>query len=593
MKLNLRGTLSFLFLLTLSTVSFAQNSHRMTEGEKTAMPEYLRSISDFSATGFTTPPSSPVRASAEWEEIDYLMVAWTSFPTIIREIVRYASTETQVIIICGSTCTGSTDSTSIKNTLTANGISLTNIHFIYAPCNSIWSRDYGQWNIYTNDVDSLALIDWIYNRPRPKDDTVPMAIANFTGLPIYRTTVAPNNLVHTGGNFMCDGFGTGFSSNLILTDNSPAGGFGVNHTSAEIDTIMKNFMGINRYIKMTTLPYDEIHHIDMHLKLLDEETLLVGEYPSGVADGPQIEANLQYILNNYNSVFGTPYKVVRIPMPPDASGAYPNTGGDYRTYTNAVFVNKTVILPTYSQQYDTTAVRIWREALPGYNIQTINCNSIIPQLGAIHCITKEVSAADPLLISHQALHDTYNTTNPYEVDAFIEHRSSIANAWVYYRTDTLQPYQQTTMATTDGIHWTGFIPAQAAGTTVYYYIEATSVSGKTQVRPMPAPAGYWKFNVLMNVGISDPSSLTALQLQPAFPNPSKGITCIPVLSSSSHHATILLKDILGRTVQTVFSGEIPAGGKKYFANTESFAAGVYLVELKAGDKTFVQKLIVK
>ena len=35
---------------------------------------------------------------------------------------------------------------------------------------------------------------------------------------------------------------------------------------------------------MPTLPYDGIHHIDMHMKLLDEETLLVSEYPDGVAD---------------------------------------------------------------------------------------------------------------------------------------------------------------------------------------------------------------------------------------------------------------------------------------------------------------------
>src|SRR5690348_6032002 len=108
-------------------------------------------------------------------------------------------------------------------------------------------------------------------------------------------------------------------------------------------------------------------------------------------------------------------------MPPDAGGDYPNTGGDYRTYTNAVFVNKTIILPTYTQQYDTTAVRIYREALPGYNIQSINCNSIIPASGAIHCITKEVASADPLLISHQPLHDTYNTTTPYQVNALIKH----------------------------------------------------------------------------------------------------------------------------------------------------------------------------
>jgi agmatine deiminase len=602
MKIYLHRPL--LFLLFSCSVSFAQSpagnipfEHRMTDSEKENLPEYRNIISQNSSAWFTAPPTVPVRAAAEWEEIDYLMVAWTSYTAIIREIVRYASAETQVIIICGNNvlCSGSTDSTTIKNTLTSNGISLTNIHFLYAPCNSIWSRDYGQWNIYVNsDVDSLALIDWIYNRNRPKDDTVPSAIAGFTGLPMYQTTVAPNNLVHTGGNFMTDGFGTGFSSNLILTDNLPTAGFGANHTSAEIDTIMKNFMGINRYVKMTTLPYDVIHHIDMHLKLLDEETLLVGEYPAGVADGPQIEANLQYILSNYNSVFGTPYKVVRIPMPPDANGDYPNIStADYRTYTNAVFVNKTIILPTYSPQYDTTAIRIWQEALPGYAIKTINCNSIIGQLGAIHCITKEVASSNPLLISHQPLHDTYNTAIPYEVDALIEHRSSIANASVYYRTDTLLPYQSATMSTVDGTHWTGYIPAQSDGTTIYYYIEATSVSGKTQVRPMPAPAGYWKFKILTTAGINETASRNNLELRLAFPNPSKGITCIPVSNSVSQNVNILLKDVLGRTVQSIYNGEIPKGEKKYFINTESFASGVYFIELKSTDQTLIQKLIVR
>ena len=39
-------------------------------------------------------------------------------------------------------------------------------------------------------------------------------------------------------------------------------------------------MGIQTYILMETLPYDGIHHIDMHMKLLDEETILMAEYPS-------------------------------------------------------------------------------------------------------------------------------------------------------------------------------------------------------------------------------------------------------------------------------------------------------------------------
>jgi agmatine/peptidylarginine deiminase len=75
-------------------------------------------------------------------------------------------------------------------------------------------------------------------------------------------------------------------------------------------------------------------------------------------------------------------------MPPQ-NNLYPNNGGDYRTYTNSIIINKTVIVPTYETYYDTTALRIYREAMPGYNVVSINCNSIIPSLGAIHCITKK------------------------------------------------------------------------------------------------------------------------------------------------------------------------------------------------------------
>ena len=65
-------------------------------------------------------------------------------------------------------------------------------------------------------------------------------------------------------------------------------------------------MGINRYVLMDKLPYDQIHHIDMHLKLLDEETLLVGEYPPGIADGPQIEQNLAYVVVELCFAMGRP-----------------------------------------------------------------------------------------------------------------------------------------------------------------------------------------------------------------------------------------------------------------------------------------------
>ncbi len=574
----------FLFIIVACfsaapSISYAQRElHRMSAEESTLMPAYLQQAR--SAGSITTPPASPVRAMAEWEEIDGLLVTWTSYTSTIREIIRHARLETHVYVVCA-------DSNTVKSSLTSNGIPLSNISYLITPFNSVWSRDYGQWNVYTNDIDSLLVVDWIYNRPRPADNVIPQYLANYTNLPFYEMSTPPYDLVHTGGNFMVDGFGTAFSSQLILTENT-------GKTSAQIDTIMKAFMGIDRYIKMPVLPYDGIHHIDMHMKLLDEETLLVGQYPAGMSDGPQIEANLQWVLANYPSVYGTPYKVIRIPMPPNSSGNYP-PNSNYYTYANSVFINKTILIPTYTAQYDTTALRIYREALPGYNVQGINCNSIIAASGALHCITKELGAADPLVISHQSHADTYNSSSPYMVSAMIRHRSGIANATVWFRTDTLQPYTSMSMTLTNAVthEWSAGIPAQQAGKRVYYYIAANAISGKAQVRPMPAPAGYWQFDVLLNTAIAHTYVIGGLQMQPAFPNPSNGITCIPVESGIALRARLSLIDVTGRIVLTNPEVTIKVGENKLFINTSDVMAGLYSLILEGESGTVVQKLMVR
>lgn len=470
---------ALLFFLTLSHLNLAQDlPHYMTETEKFLMRTYQHPVFK---SGWITPPNKPVRTMAEWEELSGIIITWTTYQSILRQIVDYAQEESMVYIVCS-------DSNSVKNYLTSGGVPLVNLKFIIAPYDRVWVRDYGPWCVYSDDVDSMYLVDWIYNRPRPLDDLIPGVFSEYTNLPLYQMTVAPNDVVATGGNFMTDGLGTGFSSNLILIENPTK-------TSAQIDTLFKKFMGIDTYIKMPTLPYDEIHHIDMHMKLLDEETLLVGQYPNGVSDGPQIEANLQYILNNFQTKYGRPFRVVRIPMPPDASGQYPSSGGDYRTYTNSLIVNKTVIVPTYAPQYDTTALRIYREAMPGYNVVGINCNQIITALGAIHCITKEIGVDEPVLISHPKILTTQNSVNGYEVKASIKSRTGISSATLFWSVDTTAGYNSILMNNTVNDTFVANIPFQNLNTKVFYYISAASVSGKTFVKPITSPSGSYSFTV--------------------------------------------------------------------------------------------------
>lgn len=535
------------------------------------------------------PPEGEIRTMAEWEEIQALVVTWTSYKPLLAEIIKYAQEECKVIVHIPTNSSSSSVTSELLNTY--NVAVGPNVVFRKQAFNSIWIRDYGANSVYMNEVDSLFLVDWKYNRPsRPADDTLPRSYARLLNLNLVQNLVEPNRVVHTGGNFMSDGFGTGFSSNLVLDENPTK-------TEVQIDAIMQEYMGISRYIKMETLPYDGIHHIDMHMKLLDEETLLMTQYPTGVADGPQIEANLLYVLDNYNSVFGTPYKVVRVPSPSDAFGNFPDNinGGDYLTYSNSVFVNKTVLLTSYREEFDTIAYRKYHENLPGYRIKMLDCNDIIGASGAIHCITHSVGVNDPLLISHQALKDTYDTQNAYLVKGLVKHRNGIQQSLLYYRTDSIANF--TTLPMTLSVDstdlWEAAIPAQVAGTYIQYYIQGFAENGKTQVRPITAPSGFWSFNVLdsSNV-ITQIKAIEQLFEFALFPNPSNGITCIPVKSLGNLSLSLVVYDINGRLVSNIFTGTTTAGENRFYINTENWEAGVYLVKASTSKGNAMQKLVV-
>jgi agmatine/peptidylarginine deiminase/PKD repeat protein len=498
-----------------------------------------------------TPPPAPVRLMAEWEEVQALLVSWDySHSELLREIVRHGARECQVYIFAEQP-------DSVEALLAQGEVPMDNIEILSPPYNSIWIRDYGPWTIYHNDVDSLMIADWKYNRFfRPDDDKIPAYIAEHLGLPVYEAAEEPYRWVHTGGNNLQDGMGTIFASDLVLRENP-------DKTEAEIDELAQLFLGAERFIKFPELPYDGISHIDMHMRFIDEETVFFGEYPEGVADGPQIEANIEYLREEFLTPFGNTYNILRLPMPPDANGLYPDNGGDYRTYTNSLFINETVLVPTYEERYDTTALRIYREHLPGYNIVGIDCNGIIPQLGAIHCITKLVGANNPLWIAHPRLRDTEETEEDYDTYAIIKHRSGIAEAHLHYRSEGDSAYTAVPMVLEDSAaaRWSAAIPAQSENTVVEYYISAQANSGKEQVRPLVAPEGYFRFKIDA--------------LRPGF-SPEQQLLC-PGDSITFENSTAGAYD----SIRWHFPGGQPA-----FSNEESPAvsyaeAGQYPVELVA------------
>ena len=585
--------------LTACTVLQAQHvtwPHAITKAERDHVERI--GFEPIASRGIETPPPfDSLRTAAEWKEIEALTISWTSFPCIQKQIVAASKEECTVIIFAD-------DVNEVENYLTSStcggALDLENVEIVSAEYNSIWIRDYGANTVYGSWNDDRVLVDWMYNRPRPDDDVIPDVLGDHMGLDVYTTTAEPTDLMNTGGNWMSDGFGTAFASELILEENDGGSSWWTDfpdHSEAEIDQIIEDFHGVDTYIKMPVLPYDGIHHIDMHMKLLDESTLLVAEYPMGVADGPQINANMDYVLANYTTKWGTPFDVIRIPSPPEQGWGYPDQDGWYLTYTNSVFVNNTILLPTYYTEYDTTAIRIYEEALPGYEVVGIDCDNngsaIISLSGAIHCITHSVGVGDPLMISHLPLPDTEDDQNDYAVDAYLSHRSGIETATLYWATDPAGDWTSVSMsATNDAGNWAAAIPAHPQGTTLYYYIEGEATSGKVGARPMPAPEGWWSFEVIdPTVGIGE---WYASPMAAAYPNPASAITSIPMELRSGTSGSLVVYNALGAQVDVLHQGHFPAGRSNYFLHANRLAAGPYLIVFQTDEgEQWSQHLMVK
>ncbi len=570
---------SVLFALN-SLFLFSQESEKLPKGFTENERQLLTNF-QFRNTQVTTPPAGSVRAAAEWEEVEYLVLSWqTSFQNILRQIVAVGVNECKVIIATQSQAT-------VASYLTSFGIDLTNVIFLNVPANSIWIRDYAGNTVYSDEVGQRGLTDWIYNRPRPNDNVMPTAHANYVGIPIYVTDSGLTDLVNTGGNYMSDGLGNAFASELILEENAVGNPYGVSpKTETQIDGIMQNYMGIQHYIKMPTLPFDEIHHIDMHMKLLDEETLLISKYPPNVADGPQIESNINYVVNNFQSPFGTPYKIKWIDVPPSTTGSYPDTGGAYRTFANSVFINKSILIPIYRPQVDAAALALYQQLLPGYNVVGIDVDNsgenLISQLGALHCITHTIGVANPLLIVHQPIKEA-NVGSVVTINALVKHISGIQTATVFWREQGTATFNQTPMTFISDSNWTATISIPTSGLNIEYYIQGQSVSGKTLSRPIVAPTGYWTINV-STLSTSD----WALQhISLPFPNPTKQNVNFE-MNQMSGLINVSITNVLG---QKLFSQTIQAGNGVFNLGLNPEWRGTLLVTFEGDFGTLTRKVV--
>jgi agmatine/peptidylarginine deiminase len=421
----------------------------------------------------TAPPGGWVETPGEFEQLRGVFITWIygSYNTIYRQIVAEAGEVSQVYIIVGSV----SEQNDIINYLQNYGVPLDSISFYVWPRNSVWIRDYGPWFMRKED-NAEGIVDFIYNRPRPWDDTIPWRIGQSWAIPVYGSP-----LEHAGGNFMTDGLGTGFTSTLIHEENQ-------SYTPAQVESLMLAYSGLEQFIVLPRINIEYTGHIDLWTKILNDTLVMVGEYAPGHPNHTLLNENADSISRCKNRE-GYPYRIVRIPMPWSTSNAPPS-------YLNSLFVNNKVLVPLWNQPEDSIALSIYEQALPDHDIVGINCAAMSGSGGAIHCITMQIPSTEYIHVQHYPLTDTEDTVNAYRVRARITTSSSLIldSTRVYYMINS-GAYNSTALAPvvdTPGV-FAGYIPPQSSGDTVNYYLSMQNNGGVQRTSPVHVPAQEYSF----------------------------------------------------------------------------------------------------
>jgi len=487
----------------------------------------------------TAPPNQWVETPGEFEPQKGAFVGWmyNSYNTIFREIIRECAAVGKVFLFPS----GTTERTNMQNYLTSNGIPLDSITFMIYSKNSIWMRDYGPHFMRKQDRNE-GIVDFIYNRPRPQDDSLPVFIGGQWSIPVYGSPLS-----HPGGNFMQDGIGTGFFSSLIYEENS-------GYSAAQIAQLMMQYNGLEQVIPLKRINIEYTGHIDLWTKILNDTLIMVGEYAAGHANDTVLD-NRADSLTRCKNREGFPYRVVRIIMPWSTASAPP-------TYINSFFFNKKILVPTWGLAEDTTGLRVYRDALPGYTVVGINCSAMGGSGGAIHCITMQDPSNRWVHIRHYRLPDTSDTLNPYRVRAQMTYSGNLQpeSTLVFYAVSG-SPSDQTValsaVADTPSIY-AGYIPARHWGDTVYYYLLAKNDQSIRRTSPVDVPPHRFSFRVRSGVVVEEGNKKDFFGARVA-PNPARGRVAITLNVPSATAVWIDIYNVLGQKVRT-FSGMARAAG---------------------------------
>lgn len=294
-----------------------------------------------------------------------------------------------------------------------------------------WARDWAPLFVRSRTTRDLHFLDFNYAGGRYGDDATPRTFEN--QFPEFRNKRVSIPLYNELGNFVASSQGSCFMTDHIVQSNAAKRiQEDMVFNDEQIRQFFRDYAGCRAVFITEKLPYEVTGHIDMWLKVLGENTLLISEvtdeqlqnigteadnetsrdsrFSLRLGTGPEGQPQsygyvnemkeIQTFLNHYAASFARMgWRVERVPMPLLSSGPL---GKVVRSYTNSLLLNGRALIPSYQKNSrgrgypDSSRIGSMENAVAntyralGYEPVFLNADDIIAANGAIHCITMQV-----------------------------------------------------------------------------------------------------------------------------------------------------------------------------------------------------------
>jgi len=325
------------------------------------------------------------RMPAEWERHDATWLSWPknrlTFPEGVlekveetfAEIVRTLSPEEKVNILVDDGKTEQRVSSFLKDT--------DNVNFFRIKSQDVWIRDYGPTFVYNGGISGIK---WKFNAWGGKyeellaDDRVAYEIGKQAGI-----RIVDGGMVLEGGSIDVNGSGTMLTTEqcLLNANRNPK------MSRTEIESRLNHFLGVEKiiWLKGGILGDDTDGHIDDVARFISRDVIMcMHEADVTDANHTALLENIG-ILKESTLADGSSPEIVDLPLPTPSFG-------DERlpaSYANFYIGNRAVLVPTFHEHKDRTAIRALKSQFPEREVVGIDCRSLVIGLGTIHCATQQ------------------------------------------------------------------------------------------------------------------------------------------------------------------------------------------------------------